>query len=139
MEKDLAALAAQPADEPLLNRARELCANRLDLADEFHALAASAPTRASVHAFIERAKATLPVTLIGRVDQVCKALKIEAPTGQERLLALQVLLMSEQALAAQRLSDELRAATSSAHAQPTGTSTSNYLLAGLVLGAVAAK
>lgn len=137
--KDLTALAAQPADDDLLKRAREVCANRLDLTDELHALVTSAPTRASVHAFIERAKATLPASLVDRVDLVCKALRIEAPTGQERLLALQVLLMSEQAIAVQRLSDELKDSTSSAQAQPAGTPTSNYLLAGLVLGAVAAK
>lgn len=139
MMKDLKVLAAQPADEALLSRARELCASRVDLADELGALVASGPTRAAVHAFIERAKATLPASLVDRVDLVCKALKIEAPTGQERLLALQVLLMNEQALTVQRLSDELAASKGVTHAVSPGASTSSYLLAGLVLGAVVAK
>lgn len=137
--KDLAALAAQPADEDLLKRARELCACRVDLADELAALVASRPTRASVHAFIEQAKATLPATLVDRAGLVCKALKIEAPTGQERLLALQVLLMNEQALMVQRLSDDLAKLQGGNQASASGTPTSSYLLAGLLLGAVTTK
>lgn len=135
--KDLTVLAAQPADESLLKRAREVCASRLDMADELTALLASDPTRASVHAFIERAKSTLPASLIERVDMVCNALKIVEPTGQERLLALQVLLMNDQAHAAQKLIDALSASEKPPVAQ--GSSTTSYLLTGLVLGAMAVK
>ena len=136
--KDLENLASQQADAQLLRAAEEACTGRLDLHDAFAALKASQPSRRDVHAFIENAKGSAPRSLDEQVALVCRTLGVDQPTGIEKLLALQALLMQEHASSMRKLLNEVTS-RSDGKAPSGQDGSTTALLGGLLLAAVTLK
>ena len=136
--KDLTLLSQQPADKQLLGRAKSLCSGRIELVDEFNELVTSRASREKVHAFIEHAKSTAHHSLEERANFACKALGIESPTGQERLLALQVMIAHENQCLAQNLREEILTRKKTSDKKPNESSSDLALIAGILI-AIAAQ
>jgi hypothetical protein len=133
-------LAALPATDGHIDRAREAVLVYPAKQSDLETLLASNPTRGQMVDFIGsvRAEATAK-QLDQRIDSICKAARIEDPTGAERLMAMQIGLLQDQNTILQsgitRSLNQMRADAEAGESSGTFTA----LIGGLMVGAVLAR
>lgn len=132
-----AELAALPATEGHIERAREAVRAYPAKQQYLDALLASNPTRGQMVEFTESVYAEGAARQLDhRIDAICKAAGIEEPTGADRLMAMQIGLLQDQNMILQagmtRSLNQMRADAKADESSGTFTA----LVGGMMLGAV---
>lgn len=130
---DLEALGQKPAGQDQIERARELAAgDELRLA-ELDALVATSPNRAQMLELLDRFRRAADAR---KVDQaataLCRALGSVDPSPTEKLLALQVQVLHEQAVLLRRIGNLAHGAHADATNGPLTAAIGGILAAALV-------
>lgn len=130
-------LAALPATEGHIERAREAVRTHPARQNDLNILLASDPTRGQMVEFTESVYTEAAAEQFDqRINAICKAAGIEDPTGAERLMAMQIGLLQDQNLilqnGANRSLNQMRADAKAGESNGTFTA----LLGGMMIGAV---
>ena len=129
-------LAAKPAGDDQITRAREIIGTTASLNASLDTFLASNPTRGHMTDFL----ATLRVTvaedqLKQKIELICRVAGIEEPTAEHRLMAMQIGLQQEQNAILQngmtRTLNQMRSNSNSGDSSGAFTA----LVGGLLLGA----
>ncbi|TAL80717.1 MAG: hypothetical protein EPN77_19455 [Candidimonas sp.] len=106
IKRNLDRLAAQPAGQDQLARAKVLCGTSKVWNAKLSEFLATKPTRGEMVNFLENlGSEQASEQLNEKINRICGALGIEAPTGVEKLLALQIALQQDQSAALQAISN----------------------------------
>ncbi|WP_199028856.1 hypothetical protein [Ralstonia sp. ASV6] len=90
-------LAAKPAGDDQIKRAREICGESEVLHAKLDAFLNENPTRGSMVEFMSELKeGGLKAEMEANILRICASVGIDQPTGTDRLLALQIGLLQEQ-------------------------------------------
>ncbi|WP_175762191.1 hypothetical protein [Burkholderia anthina] len=90
-------LSANPVGVDQIDRAREICGHSPERAAKLDAFLSTQPNRGQMLDFIEDLKQEgLKEAMEANIQRICQSAGIEAPTGVERLLAMQIGLLQEQ-------------------------------------------
>jgi hypothetical protein len=137
---DLKELAALPATDGHIARAREAARAYPNIRPYFEALLASNPTRGQMVEFMESVRVGAEPVFAAqqlnlRIDAICKAAGIDAPTGTERLMAMQIGLLQDQNTILQNA--VIRSSNQAPAEDKASTSSGSFtaLLGGMLLGA----
>lgn len=135
-----AELAALPATEGHIERAKEAVRAFPAKQKYLDALLASNPTRGQMVEFTESVRSeAIAHQLDQRINAICKAAGIEDPTGADRLMAMQIGLLQDQNMILQNgLTRSLNQMRADAKAdESSGIFTA--LLGGTMIGAVLSR
>jgi hypothetical protein len=129
-------LAARPAGDDQVERAREIVEAYPNLQESLTSFVASRPTRGQMTDFLASLRAAVAgEQLKAKVETICRTAGIEQPSGAERLMAMQIGLLQEQnsilASGMTRALNQMRA-----DAKTSGDDGFTALLGGLLLGTV---
>lgn len=106
-----AELAAMPATEGHIERAREAVSAHPGKQPYLNALLASNPTRGQMVEFLESLRIEIEAADVDkRILQICKAAGIIEPTSTERLMAVQIGLLQEQNMILTRSFNQMKGA-----------------------------
>lgn len=131
-------LAAMPATQGHIARAKEAVRANPAKQGALDALLASNPTRGQMVDFLESLHTeTAAEQLDRRIDAICKAAGIEAPTGADRLMAMQVGLLQDQNMILQNgLTRSLNQMRSDAKSREANSDDFTALMGAAMLGAI---
>lgn len=130
----IAELAAKPAGEDQIARARELCTSYPDLLEQFEAFIKTRPTRGQMVSYLENLKEGGSSKALESVAvSICHGLGISDPSPSERLLAIQVGLLQEQSRA---LNELLKKTSPQSNAGKASSGGVTGLLAGVIIGSL---
>lgn len=130
-------LAANPAGDDQLARAREIIADSSQLKERLNNFVGTSPNRGQMNEFMDYLHtAVAEERVMRKIEHICRISGIVNPTGSERLMAMQIGLIQEQnALLKGGLTRALNRMQADAK-QTDGDSLMTSLIGGLALGAI---
>ena len=130
----VAELAALPATDEQIKRARQAAEKSPAFQAQLDVLLASDPTRGQITDFLGAANAQVDTDrIMAKLDAICRTVGIDQPTGSDRLMAMQIALLQEQNATLTRVINQMRA-------NPDGADNSGSLtemMGAAMLGAIA--
>ena len=140
MTMPLQQLAAKPAGDDQVLRAREIIGSSGSFNAKLESFMASNPTRGQMTDFLENLRVSVAEhQLKQKIELICRAAGIEEPTGEHRLMAMQIGLLQDQNGILQsgltRTINQMRSHANSVESDGAFTA----LLGGLLFGAVLSR